>query len=144
MKPTLKPALEYIHRYTVPDNKTVPCVYEESDLFRSMPPVFATAFMVGLMEWACMEALRPHMEEGEISLGTQINVSHSSATPPGMTVSVQVTCLEVDGPRTRWAIVAKDEKGLIGEGTHERFTINRVKFEKIVSAKSDNASLQSH
>lgn len=82
-----------------------------------------------------MEALREHMEDGEISLGTHINVSHCSATPPGMCVEVKVKCLEVDGSRTKWSIVATDEKGLIGEGTHERFTINKDKFAKIVSSK---------
>jgi len=136
MKTTLTPSMEYSHHYEVPKNKTVPYVYEESDLFQSMPSVFATAFMVGLMEWACMEALREHMEDGEISLGTHINVSHCSATPPGMKVEVQVKCLEVDGPKTKWSIVANDEKGLIGEGVHERFTINKEKFEKIVAAKT--------
>lgn len=135
MKPTLIPSVGYSHRYLVPGNKTVPYVFEESELFRSMPSVFATAFMVGLMEWACMEALRDHMEEGEISLGTNICVTHCSATPPGMEVVVQVKCLEVAGARTKWSIVANDEKGLIGEGTHERFTINKDKFEKIVAAK---------
>ena len=135
MKSTLKAGIELTHSYRVPENKTVPHVFEESDLFRDMPPVFATAFMVGLMEWACMEALREYMEEGEISLGTNICVSHSAATPPGMEVSVKVTCLEVSGARTRWSIVASDEKEVIGEGTHERFTINAEKFKKIVAAK---------
>ncbi|PLX99110.1 MAG: thioesterase [Desulfuromonas sp.] len=135
MKPTLLAGMEFNHTYRVPENKTVPHVYEESDLFRSMPPVFATAFMVGLMEWACMEALRDHMEDNEISLGTNICVSHSAATPPGMTVEVKVKCEAVDGPKTKWSIVASDEQDVIGEGTHERFTINREKFEKIVAKK---------
>ena len=115
---------------------SVPYVFQESGLFQEMPAVFATAFMVGLMEWACMEALRPHMEEGEISLGTNICVSHTSATPPGMQVSVEVTLLEVSGAKTKWSIVAKDEQDLISEGTHERFSINREKFEGIVSKKA--------
>lgn len=135
MKDTLKAGATRVHRYTVPENKTVPHVYPESDLFRPMPEVFATAFMVGLMEWACMEVLRDHLEGDEISLGTQINVSHSAATPPGMEVNVEVTCLEVDGPRTRWKIVARDAVDQIGEGTHERYTIRREKFEKIVAKK---------
>jgi fluoroacetyl-CoA thioesterase len=135
MKETLKAGTVYTHRYTVPEDKTVPNVFSESDLFRPMPEVFATAFMVGLMEWACMEVLRDHLEGDEISLGTQINVSHSAATPPGMAVSVEVTCLEVDGPRTRWSIKASDEVDVIGEGTHERYTISRGKFEKIVDKK---------
>lgn len=135
MKPTLQAGLEYTHRYRVPQDKTVPYVFGESDLFREMPPVFATAFMVGLMEWACMEALRAHMEPGEISLGTAVCVTHSAATPPGMEVEVKVTCLEVAGPKTKWSVVARDEREEIGAGTHERFTIRAAKFREIVARK---------
>ena len=138
MKATLLAGMEFTHRYRVPEHKTVPFVFQESDLFQGMPPVFATAFMVGLMEWACMEALREHMEEGEISLGTSICVSHSAATPPGMEVQVQVKCLEVNGPKTRWSVVARDEREQIGEGTHERFTIKAEKFRQIVAKKGGN------
>ncbi len=135
MKETLQSGMSFTHPYTVPDNKTVPFVFEESDLFQDMPQVFATAFMVGLMEWACMEALRPHMDDDEISLGTSICVTHSAATPPGMQVSVEVTLLEVKGSRTKWSIVARDEQEIIGEGTHERFSIDGKKFESIVAKK---------
>lgn len=136
MKDSLQKGLVSTHRYLVPREKTVPYVFQESDLFQVMPPVFATAFMVGLMEWACMEALRPYMDEDEISLGTNICVTHSAATPPGMEVVVEVTLLEVDGPKTKWSIVAKDEQGLIGEGTHERFSIDGAKFGEIVAKKA--------
>ena len=50
-------------------------------------------------------------------------------------VEVVVTCEEVDGPKTRWSVVARDEVDVIGEGNHERFTINRGKFDKIVAGK---------
>lgn len=136
MKDSLKSGRTFSHRYQVPDDKTVPFVFQESDLFQDMPAVFATAFMVGLMEWACMEALRPHMEEGEISLGTNICVSHTAATPPGMFVDVEVTLVEIDGPKTKWSLVARDEQDMIGEGTHERFTIKNEKFKSIVAKKS--------
>ena len=139
MKDTLQKGMTFTHRYQVPAEKTVPYVFQESDLFQAMPPVFATAFMVGLMEWACMEALRPHMDEGEISLGTNICVSHSAATPPGMTVEVDVTLVDVDGPKTKWSIVARDDKDTIGEGTHERFSINGEKFKSIVAKKAGQA-----
>ncbi len=119
MKESLQEGVTLTHSYKVPTEKTVPYVFQESELFQAMPQVFATAFMVGLMEWACMEALKPYMNDGEISLGTNICVTHSAATPPGMVVEVEVTLLEVDGSRTKWAIVARDEQGLIGEGTHE-------------------------
>jgi len=136
MKESLQHGLTFTHRYQVPMEKTVPYVFQESELFQEMPPVFATAFMVGLMEWACMEALRPYMETGEISLGTNICVSHSAATPPDMQVEVDVTLLEVNGSRTKWSIVARDEREVIGKGTHERFTINRDKFRGIVAQKA--------
>jgi len=136
MKESLQHGLTFTHRYQVPMEKTVPYVFRESELFQEMPPVFATAFMVGLMEWACMEALRPYMDAGEISLGTDVCVSHSAATPPGMQVEVDVTLLEVNGSRTKWSIVARDEREVIGKGTHERFTINRDKFSGIVAKKA--------
>jgi len=136
MKETLQKGLTFSHSYKVPNDKTVPYVFQESDLFQSMPPVFATAFMVGLMEWTCMEALRPYMNAGEISLGTNICVTHTAATPPGMEVNVEVTLLEVNGARTKWSIVARDEQDLIGEGTHERFSIDGEKFGGIVAKKA--------
>ena len=136
MKDTLKNGMTFTHCYRVPQEKTVPFVFRESDLFQAMPPVFATAFMVGLMEWACMEALRPHMDEGEISLGTNICVTHSAATPPGKQVENEVELLEESGPKTRWSIIARDEKDVIGEGTHERFSIDGNKFAGIVAKKA--------
>ena len=138
MKETLEKGMTFTHHYQVPIEKTVPYVFQESELFQTMPSVFATAFMVGLMEWACMEALRPFMDEGEISLGTNVCVTHSAATPPGMRVEVDVTLVEVNGARTKWSIVARDEKETIGEGTHERFSINGEKFRKIVKQKADS------
>jgi fluoroacetyl-CoA thioesterase len=135
MKPTLAAGLEHTFSFRVTREKTVPFVYPESDLFREMPEVFATAFMVGFMEWACMEALRPYLDEGERTLGTMINVTHQAATPPGMEVTARVTCLEVDGKRTVWEIEAFDEAELIGKGTHERFTVNHDRFVAKVTAK---------
>lgn len=128
MKDTLKAGIEKTFSMHVTNEKTVPFVYPESDLFQQMPPVFATAFMVGFMEWACMEALRPYLEEGECTLGTMINVTHQAATPPGMTVTAHVTCIDVDGKRTAWEVEVRDEIEIIGKGTHERFTVNREKF----------------
>ena len=100
--------MEHTLSFQVSKEKTVPYVYPESDLFREMPEVFATAFLVGFMEWACMEALRPYLEEGERTLGTMINITHQAATPVGMNVTARVKCLEVDGKRTLWEIEARD------------------------------------
>ncbi len=137
MKDTIKPGLEHSFSFMVTKEKTVPYVYPESDLFREMPEVFATAYMVGFMEWACMEALRPYLEEGERTLGTMINITHQAATPPGMIVTAHVKCLEVDGKRTLWEIETRDEVEVIGKGTHERFTVNNEKFSARVAAKQN-------
>lgn len=139
MKATLQPGLSYTHRYTVAANKTVPFVYETSEKFRAMPQVFATAFLVGLMEWACMEALAPYLEAHERSVGTRINTTHSAATPPGMEVSVEVTLLAVDGPRTEWKIVARDALEVIGEATHQRFTVDVERFERALQKKLEKS-----
>ena len=139
MQESLKPGLEHTFSFLVPKEKTVPYVYPESDLFREMPEVFATAFMVGFMEWACMEALRPYLEEGERTLGTMINITHQAATPPGMKVTAHVKYLEVDGKRTLWEIEARDEVEIIGKGTHERFTVNNEKFSARVALKVKKA-----
>lgn len=136
MKETLQPGFQHTFSFVVTKEKTVPHVYPESDLFREMPEVFATAFMVGFMEWACMEALRPYLEEGERTLGTMINVTHQAATPPGMQVTAMVKCLEVEGKRTLWEIEVHDEVELIGKGTHERFTVNHDKFSARIAGKA--------
>jgi len=139
MKESLQPGLEHTFSFLVSTEKTVPYVYPESDIFREMPEVFATAFLVGFMEWACMEALRPYLEEGERTLGTMINITHQAATPPGMTVTAHVKCLEVDGKRTLWEIEARDDIEIIGKGTHERFAVTNDKFVAKVQAKRQNA-----
>lgn len=123
---------------TVTENKTVPNLYPESKLFQPMPKVFATGFMVGFLEWACMEALAPHLDEGEQSVGINVNVTHSAATPVGMKVRAKAVCTGVDGQKTSWEVEAWDEKELIGRGTHERFTINTDRFNIKMAKKADS------
>jgi fluoroacetyl-CoA thioesterase len=137
MKDTLTVGLEHTLTYRVPREKTVPFLYPEAAMFGEMPEVFATGFMVGFMEWACMEALKPYMEEGERTVGTMINVTHTAATPVGMEVSATVRLIEVEGKRTVWQIEARDEVEVIGRGSHERFAINFEKFSARVAAKAD-------
>ncbi|HSQ06016.1 MAG TPA: thioesterase family protein, partial [Burkholderiales bacterium] len=91
MKDTLKPGLTLRFEFKVPPSKTVPHLYPESEMFREMPEVLATGFLVGLMEWACIEAIRPHLDwPREQSLGTRVEFSHVAATPPGLTIAVDV------------------------------------------------------
>ena len=70
--------------------------------------MFATGFMVGLMEWTCVQLLEPHLDEGEGSLGVHIDVSHKAATLPGKTVTVDAECTEVSGRRVGFHVKAPD------------------------------------
>lgn len=91
-------------------------------------PVFATPMMIGLMENASWSLAEECMEEGYSTVGTLVNVKHVSATPIGATVRAETELTEIDGRRLVFKVAAYDDKGLIGEGTHERFIINTDKF----------------
>jgi fluoroacetyl-CoA thioesterase len=139
MKPTLKPGLIHRFFYKVPVAKTVPHLYDESPELAAMPEVFATGFMVGLMEWTCVQLLAPHLDTGEGSLGVHIDVSHKAATPVGFTITVEAECVEVKGPRAKFAIKAHDGIDEIGSGLHERFIVTWDRFNKSVAAKTARA-----
>ena len=140
MKPTLVAGLKHTFSYTVPENKTVPFTYPESDIIANMPKVFATGFMIVLMEWTCAQLLEPHLDEGEGSLGTHVNVSHAAATPPGMTVTVDVELAEVQGRKLTFKVRAHDGMDLIGEGTHERAVVPWERFNAKVAEKMKSAA----
>jgi fluoroacetyl-CoA thioesterase len=144
MKPTLRPGLRSTFRYRVPENKTVPKVYSESEHFQAMPRVFATAYFVGLVEWACLEAMLPHLDSGEQSVGTAIHLTHTAATPPGFTVTVEVVVEQIEGQRVAFSVKADDGADTIGEGTHERFIIDRARFDKKLEHKTLAAAAQPH
>ena len=139
MKPTLLPGVTYRLTYTVPVTKTVPHLYEESPDLSAMPEVFATGYMVGLMEWTCVQLLGPHLDPGEGSLGVHIDVSHKAATPVGFTITVDAECIEVRGPRAKFSVRAHDGIDEIGTGIHERFIVTWDRFNKSVAAKTAKA-----
>jgi fluoroacetyl-CoA thioesterase len=137
MKSTLQPGLTYKFSFTVPQTKTVPHLYPESELFQQMPEVLATGFLVGLLEWACIEALKPHLDwPREQSLGTRIDVTHTAATPPGLTIEVNVRLEKMEGRKLTFAVSAHDGIDSISEGTHERHVIDVERFEAKVKTKT--------
>ena len=92
MKDSLQVGIRYHHRFTVPASKTVPALYPEAPEFVAMPEVFATGFLVGFLEWACILALKPHLDwPAEQTVGTHIDVSHEAATPARLEVMADVT-----------------------------------------------------
>jgi len=141
MKETLRPGIEHELRFRVPDTKTVPALYPESPEFQVMPEVFATGFMVGFLEWACIQSVVPHLDwPAEQTVGTRIDVSHSAATPPGFEVVARVKLVEVDGRRLVFEVEAHDGVDVISKGTHERFVINAEKFNAKVREKARAAN----
>ena len=90
--------------------------------------VFATISMIGLMEKTCLESVLPYLEPGQDTVGTHVNVSHAKATPVGMKVWCESELVEMDRRRLVFRVAAYDERGLIGEGTHERFIIDKERF----------------
>jgi len=141
MKDTLKSGIEYEFQFRVPKSKTVPALYPESPEFQEMPEVFATGFMVGFLEWACINAVKPHLDwPQEQTVGTHVNVSHLAATPPGLVVTAKVKLAEVDGRRLVFEVEANDGLDVITKGTHERFIIDRERFTKRVGQKAQSVN----
>ena len=136
MSPELKAGLRGQFRYTVPANKTVPHLYPELAEFREMPEVFATGFLVGLMEGACQLVIKPYLDwPREQSVGTHVDFSHLAATPPGLTVTVESEVIAVDDRKVTFRARAHDGHDLISEGTHERMVIDAARFAQRLQGK---------
>jgi len=137
MKDTLKPGLTHQFQFRIPQTKTVPHLYPEAGAFQQMPEVLATGYLVGLLEWACIEAINPHLDwPREQSLGTHIDVSHLAATPAGLTVTVDVRLDSVEGRKLSFSVSAHDGVDKITEGRHQRVVIDAARFGSKVAEKS--------
>ena len=85
--------------------------------------VFATPFVINLMELTCNAAMKPHLPTGASSVGTMVEMKHLAATPVGMKVRARARLLERDGQRYLFSVEAWDEQDKIAEGRHERFVV---------------------
>ena len=136
MKDSLKPGLTIEFQYKVPEEKTVPRLFPEFPEGQVMPNVFASGFMIGLFEFACIKAIKPHLDwPDEQSVGIGFQLSHTAATPPGFTVTVRVKLTALEGKKLTFAVEAEDGVDRISEGSHERFVINAAKFNGSVAEK---------
>ena len=138
MKESLQAGMTFEFAFQVPENKTVPYLYPESPEFQVMPQVLATGFMVGLFEWACIQAINPHLDwPREQTVGIDICVNHVAATPPGLTVTVKGSLDKVEGRKLTFSLAADDGVDAISKGTHERFVIDAAKFNAKMAAKKE-------
>jgi len=107
----------------------------------AMPEVFATGFLVGFLEWSCIKAINPHLDwPNEQTVGTHIDVSHEAATPPGLEVTAVIELIAVDGRKLIFSVEAHDGVDLISKGRHERFVINKDKFDAKVNEKKKSSA----
>lgn len=141
MRETLRPGLEHRLAFTVPTSKTVPALHPEAPEFQAMPQVLATGFLVGLLEWACIQLVNPHLDwPAEQTVGTYIVVNHEAATPPGLDVTVTARLVEVEGRRLSFAVQAHDGVDQISGGTHQRAVIDAARFTAKVALKGRGAA----
>ena len=97
--------------------------------------VLATPVMINLIEAAALAAVEHLLPAGYQSLGTRLDVQHIAATPVGMRVSAEAEVLSFDKRLLVFRVEARDEKDLIGHGTHERVIVNVAKFDERVRRK---------
>lgn len=115
----LTPGLKHSQSVTVTEEMTP--AHLRGDAIR----VLATPEMVRLVEQTAIQCVQPHLEPGQTTVGTLVNLRHLAGTPEGMTVTVSVELTEVDRRRLAFRVEVHDEMEKAGEGTHERFVIDR-------------------
>ena len=129
MLDSMQPGLTGSVSVAIDDSLTVPAVSDAYPRFDTMPRVFATGYMVAFAECAAMEVMAAHLEDGEDSVGIEVNFTHTAPTPVGLTVTAEAELIAVDGRILSFVVRLRDDAGPIGEGTHKRAVINRAKFE---------------
>ena len=115
----------------VVEEKHLACNVGSGDL-----EVFATPMMMALMENAAMLCVADDLDEGCSTVGGQISSSHIKPTGLGHTVTATAELISVEGRKLKFKVSASDEEGLIGEGEHLRFIIDKSRFMSKVSKKS--------
>jgi fluoroacetyl-CoA thioesterase len=125
----LQPGLVGLSEIVVADEHTAPRVGS------GMVHVLATPVMINVIEAAALDAIERRLPAGYQSLGTVLNVRHIAATPVGMKAVARVEVTKVEGRTVHFRIEVRDEKDLIGDGTHERVVVNVEKFAERVKRK---------
>lgn len=97
--------------------------------------VFATPAMIALIEETAWRSVSEQLEDGMGTVGTNLNIAHLAPTPVGMEVTCETTLTQIDRRKLVFDVIVKDEKSEIGRGTHERFIVDNVKFQKKADEK---------
>ena len=106
-----------------------------SGIVAGTPDVFSTPALGALVEKTAAEWVAKHIGADQMTVGAQIVINHTAATPEGMTVTATVTLAAVDGRRLDFTWTASDGVDDVGNGTHQRFVVDRARFEQRLAAK---------
>ena len=108
-----------------------------SKVLPGAPDVFSTPSLGALVEATAGGWLAKLIDEGQMSVGAQIVINHTGATPPGLAVSVEIKVVAIEGRRVDFEWTAHDPKEQVGNGTHQRFVVDGARFMSRVAAKLD-------
>jgi fluoroacetyl-CoA thioesterase len=135
MKPTLQPGLKHTAKFEVSRDRTI-------DFMGEKARVYATPMLVRDVEVACRELLLAHLDAGEDSVGTRIELDHLAATLLGMAVEIDVELVELQGRLATFKVAGRDSIDPICRATHQRFVVDVANTEKRLAAKAAKAGLQ--
>lgn len=115
-------------RTTVATDNTVAGVNTAAAMGSGDMAVFATPAMVALMENAAMKAVAEVLPEGSTTVGAEMNVTHIKPSPPGVEITATAVLTKIEGRKLTFNVGARDAEGMIGEGVHIRYVVDREKF----------------
>jgi predicted thioesterase len=134
MKPTLQAGLRHTSKFDVTRDRTI-------DFMGEKARVYATPMLVRDVEIACRELLLAHLEAGEDSVGTRIELDHLAATLQGMPVELDVELVELKGRAVTFKVEGRDSVDPICRATHQRFIVDIAQTEKRLASKAVKAGL---
>lgn len=132
MKPSLAPGLAFTRRLTVDTARTIGFMGEAGR-------VYATPALIGDIEYTCRDGILAHLDPGEDSVGTRVELDHLAATLPGMAVEITATVIDVKGRLITFDVSARDAVDEIGRGRHIRFVVDIRKTLDRLQAKAAKA-----
>jgi fluoroacetyl-CoA thioesterase len=136
MKPSLKTGISATRRFTVDRDRTI-------DFMGEKARVYATPILVRDIEHTCRDLLLEHLDPGEDSVGTRVEIDHLAATLLGMQVEITVKVVDVQGRSVTLEVTGRDGVDDICRGKHGRFVVDVAKTEQRLAAKAQKAGLKS-
>lgn len=121
--------------YRVPADRTVPHLLPEAPEFTTMPNILATGYLVGLVEWTCMQTLTPHLQSDQRTLGVHVDLSHEAPTPPGAIITIDAVLTAVHGRRLTFEVTARDDAAVICRGRHQRAIVDVDRLRQSLAAR---------